>query len=140
MHRLVSTALITALGTTFGAALGVGAAHAADPFPVAAPAQAADWSGFYAGIHGGYGFGEVDVTDGTIGGATAIGTGGDLEGFVGGIQIGADVQRGSLVFGAAISASLTEMEYHGAVVVAPPTTPVTPPVTPPSSRPRWFRP
>jgi outer membrane immunogenic protein len=81
--------------------------------PVAAPPS---WSGFYIGVHGGYGWGDTTTGDGGTDiknppyGAFACGpalTGNycddpfDLEpeGWFGGVQLGANWQRGVFVFG-----------------------------------------
>jgi outer membrane immunogenic protein len=57
------------------------------------------WTGFYAGVNGGYAFGEgsrrlIDTTTG----ATAV-VGGDDEGFIGGGQVGFNYQIGTFVVG-----------------------------------------
>ena len=83
------------------AALGLvaaGAASAADlpsrKGPVAAPIYmppAFTWTGFYIGANAGYGFGNVN--------ANGFGNVGDLDGFVGGGQIGYNYQMGQFVLG-----------------------------------------
>ncbi|HLP70194.1 MAG TPA: outer membrane protein [Rhizobium sp.] len=91
MHRSYSLPLILA-ATLFSAEL-----HAADlayePQPSSmevddyVPAKSFDWTRIYAGVHGGY-------SDGSFTGTT-----GDDNGFVGGAQIGADMQLGTMVLG-----------------------------------------
>jgi outer membrane immunogenic protein len=51
------------------------------------------WSGLYIGVHAGYGWSDLDWTEG----GTTVGDSGD--GWVGGGQIGYNWQRGALVFG-----------------------------------------
>ncbi len=61
-----------------------------------------DWSGFYAGVHAGYGFGETQATDTAAGGAWNVAGDtftADTNGFVGGAQMGFNHQLDSLVFG-----------------------------------------
>jgi outer membrane immunogenic protein len=89
------------------AVLSAGAASAADlprrsapvaPAPVVAAIPVFTWTGFYAGVNGGYAFGEgsrrlIDTTTG----ATAVV--GDDEGFIGGGQVGFNYQIGTFVVG-----------------------------------------
>ena len=92
------------------AALGLvaaGAASAADlpsrKGPVAAPVYmppAFSWTGFYVGANAGYGWGNVNLN----GWANNIG---DLDGFVGGGQVGYNYQMGQFVIGA-------EADFQGA--------------------------
>lgn len=84
------------------AALGIvaaGAASAADlpsrKGPIAAPVYmppAFTWTGFYIGANAGYGWGNVNTN--------GFGQVGDLDGFVGGGQIGYNYQIGQFVVGA----------------------------------------
>jgi outer membrane immunogenic protein len=90
------------------AVLSAGAAAAADlprrsapvaPAPVVAAIPVFTWTGFYAGVNGGYAFGEgsrrlIDTTTG----ATAV-VSGDDEGFIGGGQVGFNYQIGTFVVG-----------------------------------------
>ena len=86
------------------AALGIvaaGAASAADlpsrKGPVAAPVYvpAFTWTGFYVGANAGYGWGNVN-TSSWFGRSVSIG---DLDGFVGGGQVGYNYQIGQFVVG-----------------------------------------
>ncbi|WP_336813737.1 outer membrane protein [Bosea sp. MMO-172] len=89
------------------AALGLvaaGAASAADlpsrKGPVAAPVYvpAFTWTGFYVGANAGYAWGNVNTSNGWgWGGRTT--TVGDLDGFVGGGQVGYNYQMGQFVLG-----------------------------------------
>jgi len=80
----------------------IGAAQAADlpprapaPAPaVVVPAPAYNWTGFYIGANGGYGWSGASVT---VGGVTV--DGGDLKGPFAGGQIGYNFQSGMFVFG-----------------------------------------
>lgn len=91
------------------AALGLiaaGAASAADlpsrKGPVAAPVYmppAFTWTGFYVGANAGYGWGNVN--------ANGFANVGDLDGFVGGGQVGYNYQMGQFVVGA-------EADFQGA--------------------------
>jgi len=86
------------------AALIPAGALAAD-FPYASPEQSyvpADvpsWTGFYAGAHVGYGFGDVDDAD--------------ADGFLGGLQAGFDWQMEQLVVGVEGDVAYTGMGYDG---------------------------
>jgi outer membrane immunogenic protein len=90
------------------AALGLiaaGAASAADlpsrKGPVVAPVYvpAFTWTGFYVGANAGYGFGNMD--------SVGVNAFGDLDGFVGGGQIGYNYQIGQIVLG-------VEADFQGA--------------------------
>jgi len=90
-------------------AIGATSAHAADlivdPVVYTEPAtySSFDWSGFYAGIHGGYGWGtqtddqsdlfeEITVSDTVLDEF-------DIDGFIGGVHAGANMQMGQFVLG-----------------------------------------
>lgn len=102
MHRNVlgSVALSALL-------LGTGAANAADltyeapPIEEAAPAFS--WSGFYAGVHGGYAWGSQDndhhqlLLDGSV--DLTFDDEFSVDGFLGGIHAGHNWQSGSFVYG-----------------------------------------
>lgn len=79
-----SVLALTMAGPSFGADL---------PRPsYKAPAYVAPftWSGFYAGVFAGYGFGsEADFGPATV----------DMEGFIGGLTVGYNLQTGVFVFG-----------------------------------------
>ena len=80
----------------------IGAAQAADLPPrvpvsapaVVVPAPVYNWTGFYIGANGGYGWSGASVT---VGGVTV--DGGDLKGPFAGGQIGYNYQSGMFVFG-----------------------------------------
>ena len=81
-------------------AIAMSGAQAADlpvvPPPIAAtPAPANDWSGFYLGVHGGYGFGQTDMS---INGG-AFTTDYDIDGWLVGGQAGFNIQSGMWLFG-----------------------------------------
>jgi outer membrane immunogenic protein len=93
---------------TLGSALALAAlsssAFAAD---MAAEAQAVhNWSGFYAGIVGGYSFGETSFYDAPTGDRSIPG---DLTGVSGGVTLGYNVQSGSWVFGAEADISAADI-------------------------------
>jgi outer membrane immunogenic protein len=84
-----------------------GAAHAADlvvmePEPMAVMPSAHDWSGAYVGVSAGFGTGTVDWTGeyflGGIGGGEGTGSY-DINGWLLGLQAGANVQMDSFVLG-----------------------------------------
>lgn len=95
-------------------------AHASD----ISPEPLASWAGLYAGVHAGYGWASsldatfdaaafaasaaptLVVTDATA--PFALST--DAEGAVGGIQLGYNWQRGTIVFGLEVDASLSDID------------------------------
>lgn len=91
-----------AVGVTIGALATTSAfaADLSDPIitapmePVASMSSPGiDWSGFYAGVVGGYGFGTMDTTNAT--GTTSI----DPQGVIAGVTVGANTQIDSIVLG-----------------------------------------
>src|SRR5215510_11110428 len=101
------------LGTTaLAAVVAAGAAQAAD-MPVKAPVYAApfNWTGFYIGAHVGAGWSTKewsapDVNSPEFGPAGSY----NLNGFLGGGQIGYNWQSGWAVFGIEADASLTDIK------------------------------
>lgn len=87
-----------------------GSASAADLAVPVDPVH--DWSGFYVGLQGGYGWGN---DNNEIGGASVFEE--DLEGFVGGAHLGWNFQADSIVFGveADIEASFMDADIDAGV-------------------------
>jgi len=89
------------LAAIFSVTLMSSAGWAADVAPVPVP----DWTGFYLGVHGGYGFGDQDwtlVDNPGRGTPASLGdevASPDLDGFLGGAQVGFNYQIDSLVLG-----------------------------------------
>jgi len=77
---------------------GAGAANAADVVDVA---PVTDWTGFYAGLHGGYAWGDIDYSadfrDANLGVLDFNGDDTDMDGFFGGLQAGFNWQMDSIV-------------------------------------------
>lgn len=99
MRRLLTAAGIAALSAL--------PALAADPVvmtpaPIADPVEmtARDWSGFFAGLHVGYGWGDSDMTNSSPPGPPSRTIGFDPSGILGGAQAGYDWQAGNVVIGA----------------------------------------
>ena len=104
------------------------------PAPMLSPAY--NWSGFYVGVHAGYGFGDNDTVStvgqpplGTLpptnilnvtGGARPGSVGLDRDGFVGGGQIGYNWQTGpNWVFGFETDISYTDFNTSRTVITSP---------------------
>jgi len=109
MYRTLSLA-----AAAFCLAFGVAAAHAADMPAKAKPIPFVDvpfsWSGFYAGVNGGYGFGRSSWSDPTVGADSGrFNTHGGL---VGG-QLGYNWQLGSVVFGVETDADWANLTGSG---------------------------
>ena len=100
---LASAALALVAAPAFAADLPAPMPAPMAPAPVIAPAFS--WTGFYLGLHGGYGWGDADVdlsgeTQGDLG-DTSI----DLDGWFGGVQGGYNYQMGNFVVGLEADAS-----------------------------------
>lgn len=92
-------------------------ALAADDFIPAAPASM-DWSGAYAGVTGGYGWGTEDVSGTRTGPlAPTFRLSGELEpeGYIGGFLVGYDHQIDALVYGVAADFSFADIDDHGSL-------------------------
>ena len=115
MQPFLRTLIPGAIAATFF----VAPALAADP----AAQSGYDWSGIYLGGHLGYGFGDEDWTlldnpgDGEPGPLGEVVTSHDLDGFLGGAQLGVNWQRGNFVFGAEADFSLSDLSGSSARTV-----------------------
>jgi outer membrane immunogenic protein len=100
MNFLLSAATLALLsGPAFAADIPV----TPEPAPIMAPVpQAANWSGIYVGLHGGYGWSDVEACED---GGGCFEPDVDIEGAVFGGQIGANWQWNSFVLGAEADAS-----------------------------------
>ena len=99
MKKLLIAAAALATVTSFA-----GSALAAD----AVDLPAYDWTGFYIGATGGYGWGSTkpNFDDGiSIAGSAKV----DYDGFVGGIEAGYNWQSDNLVFGIEVDGSLSDI-------------------------------
>lgn len=77
--------------------------YSASPVAVMSQTSAFDWSGLYAGINAGYGWGNVD------GGVP--GSGRDIKGALGGVQIGYNYDLGGFVLGAEADIQLSDISH-----------------------------
>jgi outer membrane immunogenic protein len=75
------------------------------PSPIYSPSPAADWSGFYAGVNGGYAFGAVERE---VGG---VETDNDAGGWLLGGQAGYNMDMGGFIVGAEADLQLTNFGY-----------------------------
>ena len=105
--RRYTLALVAAAGLGLGLVQTASAADIARPVYKAQPAPMLvgyNWSGFYVGIHGGYGWG--DINSGTLGGSS------DIDGWFGGGQIGWNWQGAGSpwVFGVEVDSAFANIE------------------------------
>jgi outer membrane immunogenic protein len=106
-----------AFAAAFAACLGVsGIASAADlslkDTPEIEYAPVLGWTGLYVGVHGGYGWGDVDIGDTyTYVADPFVASSMEASGLLGGVQLGYNWQRGNVVFG--IEGELGYMDLDG---------------------------
>jgi outer membrane immunogenic protein len=82
---------------------------AAAPSPRAYASPAYDWTGFYIGAMGGYGW--SDQVRSTIGGLTVTASSNDLKGAFGGGTVGYNIQSGMVVYGIEADAAWSGMKH-----------------------------
>jgi opacity protein-like surface antigen len=117
-------------GAAIAALIAAGPALAADlPLKAPPPVVAAwNWSGFYIGGHGGYGWGrspQTDISDPFFTGKfpTFNVPGFDPKGFLGGVHAGANWQTGSIVAGLEADLSFTDIRGSSLSIPTPDVSP-----------------
>jgi outer membrane immunogenic protein len=98
MERVMHRSAPSIVGVFVASLALIGSAAAAD-FPRKAPSYAPiapvfTWTGFYVGVHGGWGWSNWDAGPGAITGGTA-----DGDGWIAGFQAGYNYQMGNIVVG-----------------------------------------
>lgn len=102
MNKFILAAVAGVLSTTAVSAADLAVAY--QPGTVAySPASAFNWSGFYAGVNGGYGWAQFSPS-----GAAAID---DLKGVTGGIQVGYNHDFGGFVLGVEGDVQLADIKH-----------------------------
>jgi len=90
-----------------------GIANAADRLPLpppVAPVPTGNWAGSYLGVHAGYLWGDVSVTDGILTESNA-----SVDGFIGGVLGGHNWQYGAFVFGIDLDAGWSNAHGTGRI-------------------------
>jgi len=116
---LLSAAALAILGAPAAFAADLPSRQPALP-PIMAAAPVFTWSGFYAGVNGGYGWADANATGNTLLGA--LGVDFEADGFVGGAQVGYNFQFGSFVLGAEADLQYSDLKASQAFVAAVPGT------------------
>jgi outer membrane immunogenic protein len=117
---IVAAAMLLLLGGTANAL----AAELAPPSPpVPLPPAAYNWTGFYIGINGGYGTGNSNWSDGSVGTTGSFPT----SGFLIGGTIGANYQIGQYVFGIEGDGDWTNLKGNSGLTCGAISTVVPPP-------------
>lgn len=117
----IATGAVAVLGAASGAA------QAADmptytPPPIVEVAPIAEWTGFYVGLHAGYGWGDADGSTSQLPNPAAFGalpfsTSTDIDGFIGGAQAGFNWQFDRFVAG--LEADISYSDMNGGHLVTP---------------------
>ncbi len=103
-----------------GAAFAILCATAPQTFASEPTAPPSNWSGFYAGVQAGYGWGNNTYTFTPVPESTDV----DVGGWVGGATLGVNWQRGTVVFGIEGDASFSDLGgYENTRTNPAPTTP-----------------
>lgn len=116
---LLSAAALIVLSAPAALAADLPSRQPALPPIVAAP-PVFTWSGFYAGVNGGYGWADATATGNTVLGVLGLGV--EADGFVGGAQIGYNFQFGSFVLGAEADIQYSDLSASQAFVTTLPGT------------------
>jgi outer membrane immunogenic protein len=114
---LLSMAAIASLVVASEVAVAADLARRPAPPAVAVkapPLPIFDWSGFYVGVHGGYGWGDASITYPGF-----ASTGFNANGWLVGGLVGVNYQVGQTVFGLEADINKTDMNGGGACVVGP---------------------
>jgi outer membrane immunogenic protein len=114
---------LSAISTSYAADLPV---RSAPPLAPVIAAPIFTWTGFYVGVNGGYGWGDVELQSGTIPGiAGPQNVDVEADGFIGGAQAGYNVQLGSFVVGAEADIQYSGVEESRNLTIAVPGSDIT---------------
>lgn len=100
---IVISALLTLTASAGAADLGWNSAPATSP--MYSSTSAVDWNGFYAGVNGGYAFGNAATSP------AIANTNNNSSGWVGGIQAGVNADMGGFVLGGEADFQLSNLGY-----------------------------
>ncbi len=101
---IVISALLALTASAGAADLGWNSAPATSP--MYSSTSAVDWNGFYAGVNGGYAFGNAAVSP------VNANTNNNSSGWVGGIQAGVNADMGGFVLGGEADFQLSNLGYN----------------------------
>jgi len=102
MKKILLVAAVAALSTSSAMAADLGVVYSPEPANYTA-SSSFDWSGFYAGVNGGYGWAEIES-----GGLSFD----ELEGVFGGAQVGYNFDMGGFVLGVEGDIQLSDIGYE----------------------------
>jgi outer membrane immunogenic protein len=105
--KKILTAIVLAISTGAASAADMPAAASYQRVPYASPAY--NWTGFYLGAMGGYGW--SDTVRASVGGLTVSTSSNDLKGGFGGGTLGYNWQTGNFLFGLEADAAWSDIKY-----------------------------
>lgn len=107
---------LATLASILALTVGANAADAVvDEVPVPVEAEGFSWTGFYAGVHGGYGWADSDISDTGLPPGLSVRSETDLDGFLVGAHAGAQYQfDNNIVLGVEMDVDYRDGDGNGA--------------------------
>jgi outer membrane immunogenic protein len=104
----------TTIALLAAAALGAGVANNAFAYDILSSKPVAYWTGFYIGGNFGYGWGRGTIS--ANGGGTVVAGSENVDGILGGAQVGGNIQSGRFVFGFESDIQFTDQQVSSSFI------------------------